>query len=239
MSEFKENNVIETSVADKSTLKVERVRYDLMLKLSDIELVDKYNESRECPPSEFYDPLYTVVLKQYFNLLGLKEANTLVISEPEFFKKTFELNKERKDEFCSLYCVKEPYNMICHAINFVCAHIVFLGCEKLREEQLEESKKEDQLINSQTETVDKEYDLWVEAQEEAMEKCVMKMNAANTVILIGYFFECICFLAISFINKCDYTLFFIGFMLSIIGIAGHYIYFIKYRMIKDHASPLY
>lgn len=85
----------------------------------------------------------------------------------------------------------------------------------------------------------KEYDLWVEAQEEAMEKCVMKMNAANTVILIGCFIECICFFAVSFINKCDHILFFIGLMLSLIGIIGHYIYFIKYRMIKDLASPLY
>lgn len=98
-----------------------RTRYDVNLTLDRIELVDKYNASQYVNNLLFYDPLYTHVLKSWFNMLGITSANTKAVSDPRFVKEMMDKHEADRSKYTHLFVLgdKLPELINC-AIDKVC-----------------------------------------------------------------------------------------------------------------------
>lgn len=95
-----------------------RVRYDLLLKVSDIDLVEKCVEA-SCQTPIYIDPLYLVIVKEYMDMLGISEGNTVDISEETKIRKTLEKCRETNKN-AHIYFVSDPVDMIKKGINAIC-----------------------------------------------------------------------------------------------------------------------
>ena len=95
-----------------------RIRYNLQLKVNDIDLVGKYIEA-SYPTPVYIDPLYLVIVKEYMDMLGINEGNTLDISETIKIRKILEKYRKLKKN-THVYCVSDPVSMIRRGINAIC-----------------------------------------------------------------------------------------------------------------------
>ena len=98
-----------------------RTRYDVNLTLDRIELVDKYNASQYVNNLLFYDSLYTHVLKSWFNMLGITNANTKAISDPMFVKEMMTKHEADRSKYTHLFVLGDQLpELINCAIDKVC-----------------------------------------------------------------------------------------------------------------------
>ena len=107
-----------------------RTRYKTTLSLEQIELVEKYNGSKEGSHALFMDPLYIKILKDWYKFLGINEVDTWLISIPELIESRLKEISYR--DYPELYVQGEKLSdTINTAIDKICdAYGFYSGLEK-------------------------------------------------------------------------------------------------------------
>ena len=102
-----------------------KVYYDVDLSYDDILIVERHNgKMKGNIKAAYLDTLYIEVLKKYYALLGVKQANTLSISDEEYICDVLSKNQD-KDEAVYISHLQNPVDLIQVGINMICAVMPF------------------------------------------------------------------------------------------------------------------
>ena len=99
-----------------------RTHYDLTLTIKQMDELQNWIENDRSKSQPYFDPIYLCVMKAWYRLLGVEEANTKDISDPKFIKDKLAEHAHERTKYAEVYLCTgdDPVDFINKGIDQIC-----------------------------------------------------------------------------------------------------------------------